>query len=100
MSVIGRARSIIAGTCGSSLASFLRNATLTPIVAMPVYIPTDSEHRCLFPHILPAYGDWIQKHFEFCLGLVPCLKSGNIKAITLFLQSKKLMQMGNTVEMA
>lgn len=70
MSVVGRARSIVAGACGGSLPSFLRNSTLTLIVAMPVYIPTNSEHRCLFPHSLPAYGDWIQKHFEFCLGLI------------------------------
>jgi len=45
-------RSGIAGSCGSSILSFLRNSIFFSIVAVPVYIPTNNVGGFLFLHTL------------------------------------------------
>ena len=45
----------IAGSCGSSIFSFLRNLLLLSIVAAPIYIPTNSVGGFLFLHTLLTF---------------------------------------------
>ena len=53
----------IAGSCGSSILSFLRNSILFSIVAVPIYIPTNNVGGFLFLYTL--YSIYFGRFFKY-----------------------------------